>query len=208
MAGVPFIFGNATTSIPLSNLDANFNTGVTIGNTTVGLGNTVTTLGNVTLNNATVSSTATALPYASLPTGSVLQVVNATYSTQTTTSSTSFVDTGLTASITPKFATSKILIITSGIWYIYRAANVVGGAAQLVRNSTAIWTGTDNSYYTSVTGGTNTEMITNYFNQYLDSPATTSATTYKLQVKAVTGTSVAFSWNSNQSIITLMEIAA
>ena len=56
MAGVPFIFGNATTSIPLSNLDANFNTGLTIGNTTVGLGNTVTTLGNVTLTNATVSS--------------------------------------------------------------------------------------------------------------------------------------------------------
>ena len=56
MAGVPYVFGNATTSIPLTNLDANFNTGVTIGNTTVGLGNTVTTLGNVTLTNATVSS--------------------------------------------------------------------------------------------------------------------------------------------------------
>ena len=56
MAGVPFVFGNATTSIPLSNLDANFNTGVTIGNTTVGLGNTVTTLGNVTLNNVTINS--------------------------------------------------------------------------------------------------------------------------------------------------------
>ena len=56
MAGVPFIFGNATTSIPLSNLDANFNTGLTIGNTTVGLGNTVTTLGNVTLNNVTINS--------------------------------------------------------------------------------------------------------------------------------------------------------
>jgi len=55
MAGVPFIFGNATTSIPLSNLDANFNTGVTIGNTTVGLGNTVTTLGNVTLTNTIAS---------------------------------------------------------------------------------------------------------------------------------------------------------
>jgi len=56
MAGVPFVFGNATTSIPLTNLDANFNTGLTIGNTTVGLGNTVTTLGNVTLTNATISS--------------------------------------------------------------------------------------------------------------------------------------------------------
>ena len=56
MAGVPFVFGNATTSIPLSNLDANFNTGVTIGNTTVGLGNTVTTFGNVTLNNTNFAS--------------------------------------------------------------------------------------------------------------------------------------------------------
>ena len=56
MAGVPYIFGNATTSIPLSNLDADFNTPVTIGNTTVGLGNTVTTLGNVTLNNVTITS--------------------------------------------------------------------------------------------------------------------------------------------------------
>ena len=56
MAGVPFVFGNATTSIPLSNLDANFNTGLTIGNTTVGLGNTVTTLGNVTLTNVNIVS--------------------------------------------------------------------------------------------------------------------------------------------------------
>ena len=56
MAGVPFIFGNATTSIPLSNLDADFNTGLTIGNTTVGLGNTVTTLGNVTLTNVNIIS--------------------------------------------------------------------------------------------------------------------------------------------------------
>ena len=56
MAGVPFIFGNATTSIPLSNLDADFNTGLTIGNTTVGLGNTVTTLGNVTLTNVNIVS--------------------------------------------------------------------------------------------------------------------------------------------------------
>ena len=62
MAGVPFIFGNATTSIPLSNLDANFNTGVTIGNTTVGLGNTVTTLGNVTLTNVNIVSGTVPVP--------------------------------------------------------------------------------------------------------------------------------------------------
>ena len=56
MAGVPYAFATATTSIPLSQLDADFNTGLTIGNTTVGLGNTVTSLGNVTLANVTIIS--------------------------------------------------------------------------------------------------------------------------------------------------------
>jgi hypothetical protein len=54
--GVPYTFGTATTSIPLSQLDANFNTPVTLGNTTVGLGNTVTTVGNLTLTNVTITS--------------------------------------------------------------------------------------------------------------------------------------------------------
>ncbi|NBX75118.1 MAG: hypothetical protein EBQ92_01000 [Proteobacteria bacterium] len=53
---VPFVFGNATTSIPLSNLDANFNTTATLGNAAIGLGNTTTTVGNLTLTNVTLSS--------------------------------------------------------------------------------------------------------------------------------------------------------
>jgi hypothetical protein len=54
MAGVPNIFGNATTAIPLTQLDANFNTGLAIGDTTVGLGNTVASPGNLTLANVTI----------------------------------------------------------------------------------------------------------------------------------------------------------
>jgi hypothetical protein len=57
---VPYSFATATTSIPLSQLDANFNTGATIGNTTVGLGNTVTSFGNVTLANPTIQNAANA----------------------------------------------------------------------------------------------------------------------------------------------------
>ena len=53
---VPYTFGTATASIPLSNLDANFATTITLGNTAVQLGNTVTTLNNMTLANVTVSS--------------------------------------------------------------------------------------------------------------------------------------------------------
>jgi len=53
---VPNIFANATTSIPLSQLDQNFATAITLGNTAVYLGNTTTTIGNVTLTNVNVAS--------------------------------------------------------------------------------------------------------------------------------------------------------
>jgi len=53
---VPYTFGSATTSIPLSQLDSNFATGITLGNTAIQLGNTVTTLNNMTLGNVTISS--------------------------------------------------------------------------------------------------------------------------------------------------------
>lgn len=53
---VPNQFANVTTSIPLSQLDANFNTPITLGNTAIQLGNTVTTLNNMTLANVTISS--------------------------------------------------------------------------------------------------------------------------------------------------------
>ena len=53
---VPYTFGTATSAIPLSQLDSNFSTAITIGNTAVQLGNTVTTLNNLTLANVTISS--------------------------------------------------------------------------------------------------------------------------------------------------------
>jgi trimeric autotransporter adhesin len=54
---VPNIFGSATSAIPLSQLDQNFATAITLGNTAVYLGNTTTSLGNVTLTNVLISST-------------------------------------------------------------------------------------------------------------------------------------------------------
>jgi len=69
---VPYTFGSATTSIPLSQLDSNFATPITLGNTAVQLGNTVTTLNNMTLANVTVSSAATPIPEAAGGTGSTV----------------------------------------------------------------------------------------------------------------------------------------
>jgi hypothetical protein len=56
---VPNTFAGATSAIPLANLDTNFATPITLGNTAIQLGNTVTTLNNITLVNATVSSVST-----------------------------------------------------------------------------------------------------------------------------------------------------
>ena len=152
------------------------------------------------------------------PAGSVLQVVSSTYSTYTTISSTSFTDTGLSASITPTSASSKILIIVSQQTTVVRNSNTLtAGYTNLVRGSTQIWLGTRNPVLnagTSTDGniisGTQQGII------YLDSPATTSLTTYKTQGKiSSTTNSGTYRVNDYQdtsgetvSTITLMEIAA
>ena len=51
-----YTFANATTSIPLANLDANFATPITLGNTAVTINGTFSSIGNLTLNNATIAS--------------------------------------------------------------------------------------------------------------------------------------------------------
>ena len=53
---VPYTFATATSAIPLSQLDANFATAITLGNTAVYLGNTTTSIGNLTLTNVTYSA--------------------------------------------------------------------------------------------------------------------------------------------------------
>lgn len=66
---VPYTFSSATSAIPLSQLDSNFATTITLGNTAIQLGNTVTTLNNMTLANVTISSVATAITPAQGGTG-------------------------------------------------------------------------------------------------------------------------------------------
>jgi len=66
---VPYTFGTATAAIPLTQLDSNFATAITIGNTAVYLGNTTTSFGNLTLANVTISSVSTAITAAQGGTG-------------------------------------------------------------------------------------------------------------------------------------------
>ena len=141
--------------------------------------------------------------------GKVLQVVQASYSTQVTTTSTSNVDTGLQATITPKFATSKILVLAMNN---FAATNSAGGYAasyvDILRGSTVI-THTRFQIGNALATGTNAIDVGLISVQYIDSPATTSATTYKMQMSANDATTTATSFiNGNTGTIILMEIAA
>lgn len=83
---VPYTFGSATSAIPLSQLDSNFATTITLGNTAIQLGNTVTTLNNMTLANVTISSVASAFPNGYLSNSNVI-VGNTTLTLGSTVSS-------------------------------------------------------------------------------------------------------------------------
>lgn len=69
---VPYTFASATGSIPLSQLDANFATGITIGNSSVLLGGTITTLNNMSLANVAITSVNTQFPNGFLANSNVI----------------------------------------------------------------------------------------------------------------------------------------
>jgi hypothetical protein len=145
--------------------------------------------------------------------GKVLQVVQGTTTTATSTSSTSFVDTNLSAAITPSSSSSKILVIVSGSYYNYNTSYNCYGSAALVRNSTALIY-TTHMTDVQVGSGTGPTMSSTMSMNYLDSPATTSSTTYKIQIRCQDSSysaNVRFPFQSGyqtaSAVITLMEIA-
>jgi hypothetical protein len=145
--------------------------------------------------------------------GKVLQVVNAVYSTATTITSASYTDTGLSATITPSSATSKVLVIVSQQAYTSRSVGECAAGFQVLRGATIVVDpGTSpNSLGIGASGAASTFANGNYSVSYLDSPATTSATTYKVQSKPLTtgnSSNVIAQIDSSRSTITLMEIGA
>jgi hypothetical protein len=156
------------------------------------------------------STTATGLKWAAAAGGGkVLQVVFASTSTQIVVASTTPTDSGLTASITPSASTSKILVIYNQALFAERNTTGVAGAIRLLRGSTTIQ---DLGYPLSLNlaGVTNVGFSGMYGASYLDSPATTSSTTYKTQVNVnTTANSGYVAANPNViSSITLLEIGA
>ena len=169
-------------------------------------GNTTLTLPTVSGTILTTGSSGQSIPKAALPTGSVLQVVSASYGTQVANTTSTYADTGLTASITPTSATSKILVIVHQTG-LFKTGGNTRIALRLLRGSTSLivfdWGAatTDNTITISPAGSGTV---------YLDSPATTSSTTYKTQLASTSNVAeVRVNLDNNSSsTITLMEIAA
>ena len=144
--------------------------------------------------------------------GKVLQVVQGTLTTSFSTTNTSFVDSGLTVTITPSLATSKVMVFAmcsnvstaagSGATNNYAQLNLLRASTQLQRSSIGT--------FAYAAGGSTPEFYANVAFSYLDSPATTSATTYKVQARAGTGgVTVAIAGSGTDiSSIVAMEIGA
>ena len=116
----------------------------------------------------------------------ILQVVESVNdTTQRSSTSTTFQDTALTLTITPQATTNKILCV----YFIngYSAGSITGIGIRLLRGaSTAVVVDKDNGY------GSNSEISFNTSFFYIDSPSTTSATTYKIQFNRNQGAGIAY----------------
>ena len=141
--------------------------------------------------------------------GNVIQVVSNEYSTTTGIGSTTYADSGITATITPSSASSKILIMVSisgrvysqqnGDRYYYQ--NIVRGATQIYENTLILQSGTGSLGYA---------VYPIKDMAYLDSPSTTSSITYKVQFKEnniANDTRMRINESGGSSTMILMEVA-
>ena len=161
---------------------------------------TVSGSGTIVLNNQLSGMTS-----ASMPSGSVVQVVHGHSSTAVSTGGSNFADTGLAATITPAYTSSKILVIVGQPMSVSTdTASARDVAFNIVRGTTEIVRG-----YGEVDMATSSRIkisISNCLN-YLDSPSTTAATTYKTQFKVNAGScDIYVNQHGGISTITLMEI--
>ena len=212
----------------------------TLGTTAIASGATVTNVNDLTINSTTIptsktlvatDSTAYVVPPmsgnagkyltndGSTPSwatvsggGKVLQVVSGSTTSETTIASTTLTDSTLSATITPSSASSKILILVSQCIAFSRLTISAGGGIRLLRGSTSIYDPSNNALRIFADPGITTILSSGLYSIiYLDSPATTSATTYKTQLKAAQSTSsgeIVGQPQSNPSTMILMEIGA
>jgi len=169
-----------------------------------------------TIVNADINASAAIVSTKLSGVGKVLQVVSSFKSDTASTSSTSYVDTGVTVNITPSSASNKVLILTDA-----KFGHTTGNLRfiALHKNGSIISTGdtsgTRNKTGIVLTDGNGSEKIEAFCTTFLDSPATTSSITYAIYYKVYVSGTIYLNRTSNHdtfdgiagSSIVAMEIA-
>lgn len=189
--------GGSIELIP-QNTASNYTVTVPAATTTLVGADATQTLTNKSISASQLTGT---IASARMPTGSIVQVVSATKTGAVASSSTSFVTTGLTASITPTSSANKILITISGGDFDTNGSGIQV-AGTIYRGATNISIGTLG--FTNAYGGSS-RIIVPVSMQYLDSPATTLSTTYTLYFNVSSSTAY-YNNQGGVGVITLMEI--
>ena len=141
--------------------------------------------------------------------GKILQVVQGSTNSTVAISSTTLVTTGLSADITPSSTSNKILVMAQIHYYMHASGGQDAGLGWAIgRGSSNPWQTTE-PYATYNYGGSQLNHKRDYvFIHYLDSPSTTSNTTYTIRCRRHSGSStIQVQGNYHESIITLMEVA-
>jgi len=184
------------------------------------------TIVNADVNDVAASKLTGALPAidgSSLTgTGKVLQVVSGNFTSIASTSSTSWQDSGLSVNITPSSTSSKILVLSSTNLGT-ALGGAYGGHMRLTRDGSAINVGDAVGSRVQATGSSYSDtynyQVFNISTSFVDSPATASAVTYKIQIRAGwTNSAVLLNYSGHDgnaahsgrypSVLTLMEIGA
>lgn len=139
--------------------------------------------------------------------GTVIQVVNSVYNTLVRNSTVTLADTGLSATITPKFANSKILVCVRQKVSLGVSATFTWYEIETLRGATQIqYSNREGSLYSSTVFTHDTYAL-----DIFDSPNTIAAVTYKMRVRlgaVIAGVSVECQHNNSRaSTMTLYEIA-
>ena len=151
-----------------------------------------------------------AIPTSIMPAGSVIQTVTATHSTISTNETTTYTDTGLTATISIS-ANSKVLVLVTQQVEIKQTTTKVRGDIRIMRGSTEVYANSTHQGIMMENQTTETKYLAHYVNlTFLDTGASTGSNTYKTQIRCHTegnNARIRTSDNSAPASITLMELA-
>jgi hypothetical protein len=151
----------------------------------------------------TLATTSRGISAASVPVGSVIQTVVSSYSTQVTSTSATFADMGLSATITPLYTTSKVLV-TIDLGGCGKNSGDTWLAIKVQKNN-ADWKDINN--FVGYTGSSLPQFFGSCTLNTLDATATNSSITYKIQLSNVLSAGTVYVNSGGGSSITLMEIA-